>query len=135
MAKIPDLKRIAKEDFSSEDQELVGKLGFIINSFHEQVRNALNKNLTIDNLSQEVKTLEFTTGENGQPLNKLTFKSGLTTNLQGIIVLRLVITSSNTSYPSQMPIISWAQNDSLVTITNIGGLIAETKYKLTILTL
>lgn len=135
MAKAPDLKRITVEDFPSEDRDLVSKLAFIINSFHEQVRNALSKNIDFDNLAQETKVLTFTTNNASQPLNEVTFKSALSRNIQGISVIRAVITSDNTSYPTQLPIISWSQNASLVKITYIGGLEPETKYELTILTI
>jgi tetrahydromethanopterin S-methyltransferase subunit D len=131
----PDLKRVTIEDFDKDDQKLVGKLAFIINSFHEQVRSVLAKNVDFDNLAQEVKTLSFTTGSDGQPLNTVSFKSGVVNKIQGISTVRLVITSNNTSFPTQLPVISWGQIASLVTITNIGGLQAETRYDLTILTI
>jgi len=135
MGTIPDLKRVTKEDFSKDDQDLIGKLAFIINSFHEQVRSALSKNIDFDNLAQEVKTLSFTTGADGQPLNPVSFKSTIANKIKGILVVRTVITSDNTSFPTQVPVISWSQNASLVTITNIGSLQAETRYELTILTI
>jgi len=135
MGQAPDLKRVTIEDFDKDDQKLVGKLAFIINSFHEQVRSVLAKNVDFDNLAQEVKTLSFTTGSGGQPLNTVSFKSDIANKIQGISTVRLVITSNNTSFPTQLPVISWSQNASLVTITNIGGLQAETRYDLTILTI
>jgi len=133
MAKVPDLKRVTIEDFSSEDRNLVEKLAFIINSFHEQVRSALSKNIDFENLAQETRVLSFSTGIVGQPLNTVSFKSGLVNKIQGITIVRTVITSDNTSFPTELPIISWSQNASLVTITNIGGLQPETQYELTIL--
>ena len=135
MAKIPDLKRVTVEDFKSEDRALVSKLAFIINSFHEQVRSALTGNIDFDNLSQEVKTLSFTTGSDGQPINTVSFKSNMANRVQGILPVRTVITSNNTSYASEMPVISWTQNGQIVSIVNIGGLSAETGYSITILTL
>jgi len=135
VGKIPDLKRVTVEDFKSEDRDLVGKLAFIINSFHEQVRSALSKNIDFDNLNQEVISLSFSTGSSGQPLNAVKFKSSLATRVQGISVVRTVIISSNTELASVLPIISWSQNVNLITISNIGGLSPETKYELTLLTI
>lgn len=135
MGKVPDLKRVTVEDFSSEDQNLIGKLAFIINSFHEQVRSVLSKNIDFENLAQETRILSFSTNSNGQPLNAVSFKSGLINKIQGITIIRSVITSDNTSFVGVNPVISWSQNASLVTITNIGGLQNETKYELTILTI
>ena len=135
MAKVPDLKRITVEDFSPDDRPLVKKLAFVINSFHEQVRNALNQNINFDNLAQEVKTLSFSTDITGQPLNQLTFQSNLANRVQGIQVVRTVITSDNTQVVETLPVISWSQNVRLITITHIGGLLPETGYQLTLLTL
>lgn len=135
MARPPDFKRISKEDFASENQELVGKLAFIINSFHEQVRSALNKSLNTDNLAQEIKELTFTTNESSQPLNNLVFKSGLLSNVVGINVIRLEITSNNQIYPTTMPLISFTQSGELVNINNIAGLEAGLTYKLTLQTI
>ena len=135
MARVPDFKRITVEDFKAEDQPLVKKLAFPINSHIEQVRSALSKNIDFENLNQELKTLSFTTNENSQPLTDLTFRSNLTSRVQGIMVVRTVITSSNTSYASTLPVISWSQAADQVFILNIGGLEPETGYELTLLTL
>lgn len=135
MGRVPDLKRVTVEDFRSEDRPLVKKLAFIINSFHEQVRSALNKNIDFENLNQEVRTLSFTTGEDGQPLNTLSFRSNMNSRVQGMLTVRTVITSNNTAFQAQKPEISWSQDGNLVTLTFIGGLAANTGYQLTILTL
>lgn len=135
MAKVPDLKRITAEDFPKDDQELVKKLGFVINSFHEQTRDALNRNVNFENLAQEIKTLSFSTNETGQPLNPPSFKSTLNSRVQGILPIRTVITSSNTASAAENPIITWSQAINVITITNIGGLLPETGYELTILTM
>jgi len=135
MAKIPDLKRVTAEDFPKEDQALVKKLGFTINSFHEQVRGALNRNINFENLSQEIKVLQFSTNALGQPLNQVSFKSSINNRVQGMIIVRATITTNNTQVVQTMPILSWTQSVNLVTITNIGGLLPETGYELTILTL
>ena len=135
MGKVPDLKRITVEDFPKEDRQLVEKLAFIINSFHEQVRSVLNKDVDFDNLSQELKIISFTTNSNGQPLNQVSFRSNLTDRVQGILPVRVIITSNNTLSASQMPVITWSQNSNLITITNIGGLLPETGYEISLLTL
>lgn len=135
MGRVPDLKRITAEDFPQEDQALVRKLGFVINSFHEQVRNILNRQVDFDNLSQEVKILSFVTNASGQPLNQLSFRSNLNNRIQGILPVRVIITSDNTQAASESPVITWSQSGNIVTITNIGGLAAETGYELSLLTL
>ena len=135
MGRVPSLKRVAAEDFEQEYRPLIQKLAFIINSFHEQVRSTLNKNINSDNLAREIKVLSFNTGNTGQPLNTLTFKSGLIDKIVGINVIRLVITSNNQSYATQMPLISFSQNSELVTINNIAGLASGVEYRLTLETI
>lgn len=135
MGRIPDLKRITKEDFPEKYRDLIEKLAFPINSFHEQVRSVLNKNVNFENLNQELKTLNFTTNENSQPINALTFNSGLSTRVQGMIITRIVITSDNTAFAETQPVISWTQNEKLITINNISNLEPETQYSITVLTL
>lgn len=135
MARIPDLKRIAKEDFPAKYRDLIERLGFPINSHIEQVRSALNKNINFENLAQELKTITFVTGQNGQPINAVSFRSDLANRIEGIIPVRVVITTDNTAFATETPLISWTQENNIVTITNIGGLAAETGYSLTLLAL
>lgn len=135
MGKVPDLKRITTEDFSAEDRPLVQKLAFIINSFHEQVRSVLNKNIDFQNLDQELRVLRFTTGENGQPLNALSFRSLMKSRVNGVLVVRAIITTNNTLDQSVLPIVNYSQNGNSITISSIGGLNPNTGYELTILTL
>ena len=135
MARVPDFKRLAKEDFPAKYRDLIDKLAFPINSHIEQVRSALSGNLDFENLAQEIRTLSFTTGSNGQPLNTLNFQSGLNNRVQGMLAVRVIITSDNTAVATQTPVFTWSQNGTLVTIGSIGGLEPETSYEIGILTL
>lgn len=134
MARVPDFKRLSKEDFPAKYRDLIEKLALPINSHIEQVRNALNGNLDFVNLAQEAKTFTFTTDVTGQPLTQITFNSGLSSNVQGMLVSRVVITSNNTAFANTLPVVSWSQSNNLITITNIGGLQPETAYQLSVLT-
>lgn len=135
MARIPDLKRIAVEDFPQEYQDLVRRLALPINSHIEQVRSAFAGNIDFTNLSQEIRTLNFTTNSNGQPITELSFKSSINKRVEGMIPVSLNITSSNTQFPTQYPFLSFSQNGEIITISNIAGLQPETSYNLTVLTL
>jgi hypothetical protein len=135
MGKAPDLKRIAKEDFSAEDQALIEKLAFPLNSHMEQVRNLFSKGIDFDNLSREVITLKVQTGSNGQPINKISFKSGLRNKIKGINIIAANITSNNTSYIQSAPFISFSQENNIVSINYIAGLAVETTYELVLETI
>jgi hypothetical protein len=130
LGKAPDLKRISKEDFPAQYQDLIDKLAFPLNSHMEQVRNLFSKGIDIDNLTREFITLKVQTDSTSRPINKLSFKSSLRNKLKGINVISGNITSSNTSYLQQAPFISFSQNTNIVSINNISGLAPETTYEL-----
>lgn len=129
MGKPPDLKRISKEDFAAEYQELVGKLAFPLNSFMEQVRNLFSKGIDIDNLTEEYITLKVQTNSDSQPIAPLSFKSNLRNKVRGMWVISGNITSANNSYVQQAPFITFSQNLNIVSIVNISGLAPETTYE------
>ena len=135
MGKVPDLKRIVKEDFDPEYQQLIEKLAFPINSHMEQVRALFDKGIDFTNLTQELITLKVQTNEKSVPNSRLTFKSTLRNKVRGIIVVSAAITSSNTSYMQAQPFISFSQNLNIVTINNISSLAPETSYELLLLTI
>ena len=128
--KPPDLKRISKEDFPAEYQELIDKLAFPLNSHMEQVRNLFSKGIDFDNLTRELITLKIQTGGNSQPLNTITFKSNLRNKVRGINVISSNITSSTLTYTKQSPFISFSQNLNIITLNYIAGLEPETTYEL-----
>lgn len=132
MAKIPSYKRITVEDFPQENQALVSKLAFPINSFFEEVRAAFNKAINFDNLAQELIVLSFTTNESGQPLNQLKFKTSLS-RVNGMIPISLKILNNSQSVVNQAPFINFTQNEKFVTIPYISGLTGSTKYEISLL--
>lgn len=131
---IPDLKRIAKEDFAPEYQELIGQLAFPLNSHMEQVRNLFNKGITFDNLAQELITLRVQTNDNGAPLNTLTFKTSLN-KIRGIQVISASVVTPVGTYLQTAPFISFSQNQTIVTINNIAGLGSNVTYDLLLQTI
>lgn len=133
MGRIPDLKRLTVEDFKAEDREMVKKIAFVINSFHEQVRNLFNGNIDETNLAEQFVDISFTTDDNGQPINALQFRSTLNDRVKAIFVGNIQVTSSNSTFPTQSPLFSFSQNGELVTIENITGLLPATRYSVTLL--
>lgn len=131
MGKPPDLKRIAKEDFAPQYQDLIDKLAFPLNSFMEQTRNLFTKNLDFDNLNRELITLRIQTDKDIKFLSSVSFKSTLKNKVRGINVISAsVVANSNTSFVTQAPFISFSQNNNIVSIENVTGLAAETTYDL-----
>ena len=134
MSRIPDFKRIVKEDYPDKYHDLIEKLALPINSHIEQVRNLFNKNIDFENLSQEFITLSFTTGANSQPISELKFKTNLKRNVRGIMPVSLTITSTTGQFPAFIPMISFVQADGIVYIKNIGGLSPNTGYQMSFVT-
>lgn len=132
MAKIPSFKRITVEDFPQENQALVSKLAFPINSFFEEVRAGFNKAINFDNLAQELIVLSFTTNELGQPLNVLKFKTTVA-KVSGIMPISLKILSNSQAFVTQAPFVNFSQSEKFITIPYISGLTGSTKYEISLL--
>lgn len=134
MAKLNVTKRIVAEDFEEEDQGLITKLAFTLNSFFEQVAFAFNKNITIeDNLNMEIKEVVITVNASGFPTTQAQFQSSLRTKVRGLLVLRAFNQTNPGTYPTSAPFISFEQNNNLLTIQHVTGLQAAESYKLQIL--
>lgn len=130
---LSNFKRIIVEDLPKESQELGNKLAYILNPTLEQLEQAFNKNIGIDNLNQQVKSIDVTVGGTGAPTNTTQFKSELKSQAKGIICIRAQNRTNGNLVPTSTPFISFSENEGLITITNISGLQASNKYDLTLL--
>jgi len=133
-SRLPDFKRITKEDFPQEYRGLIERLALPINSHIEQVRNLFNGNISINNLTQEYVTLTIQTNSEGSPINTLKFKTELS-SVCGIIPISAKVTSQTNAFISQAPFITFSQNSTIITIDNISGLSPETTYEVVLLIL
>lgn len=96
MAKISANKRLVKEDFAAEEQDLIDKLAFIINPIIQEIVYAFNKNITItDNLNMEIRTIEVEVDSSGLPKSPTFYKSTLTTKVSGVIIIKCEKISDN----------------------------------------
>jgi hypothetical protein len=131
MARINNLKRIIKEDFPEEYQELIDKLAYSLNPFLEQISNAFNKNVTIENLSREFITItvENVSGNLKIPVQ---FKTNLTGRIQGLHVIRAENLTNPAIYPTQTPWVSWTINANILTAQKVTGIPDNNKFKLTL---
>lgn len=125
----PNIKRLAKEDFSAEDRELIGKLAFPLNSFMEQVRNLLDGNIDFQNLKQELVTVDVT-AVSGFPTVLTKFKSNLSGKILGMHCVMATNLTDGTNYPTSAPFISFTQDSGIVTIQNVSGLQDSETYQL-----
>ena len=132
MGKIELPKKIRTEDFKSEDSDLIGKIGFVYNSFVDQVFQILDGNLDYDNFKRQIVTLEVTADSSGKIINPPSIKYSLNSKLKGINVLNAINLVNTNTYPTSHPFVSWSLNGSLVMVLNISGLQASSQYRLTV---
>lgn len=125
------LKRLVAEDFSRQDQQLVSKIGGILNPALEAITAALNRGMSLDDLNVQTKQLTVQVDAGGYPINEASFRSTLSTRANSIVVGRAQNTSSNAGLISA-PFVSFDENNGLLTITQVLGLPANTKWLLTL---
>lgn len=134
MAKLTFLKRLIKEDFKQADQELIGKIAFILNPALESITNVLTRNLTFeDNFAGQIKEVDLTVDASGKPINTTSFKSDLNGSCKNLIVTRAQNLTNTAVYPSSAPFISFSESNGQIFINNCTGLQANNKYRLRIL--
>lgn len=136
MAKISNPKRITKEGFPKDYQDLVDPIGIPVNDFSDEIFNAINGNLTVtDNLNMQYKDISLSVDSSGNPKNKTQFQSTLKSRMKGVIVIKLQNLTNTSTYPTSTPFVSYSENDLLITINNVSGLVADNKYTITLLVL
>jgi len=132
--KIQSFKRIVKENLPEESQELAETIGSSVNIFAEDLLNALNKKLSVDdNLSMEYKELEFSVKPNGEPVNLLQYPSSLQDKIRAVSVVRVENLTNVSLFLLSAPFASFSASGRLITITHITGLIPNNRYKVTLL--
>lgn len=137
MAKVSTFKRLSKENFSEENRELIETLGFSINDFASEIINALNKNITIDdNLKMEYKDITVIVDGSGFPTKTTQYTIGLDSRIRGVLVVRAQNLDNIANFVNNAPFISYSQNNNnIITVNHITGLIANEEYRLTLLSL
>jgi hypothetical protein len=120
MAKLPTIKKINSEDFP--DQKWINKLTAPLNSFMEQVVDALNGNLNInDNLSGEVKTIT---------VDSMPFSFKWKKKIRPV---HLTVGWCDQTL-TDAPHINWTYSDGMIRINSITGITPalDIKYQLTL---
>lgn len=128
------LRRLVKEDFAQQYQDVVGKIGYVINPAMEQLSLALKNNLTwSDNIAAQVITFQVTVDSSGTPSGSISFASTLNSPINHMMVTRANAVGNTTIYPTSAPFISFIQNGTNVSINNITGLPANIPFNITLI--
>lgn len=138
MARVPNIKRLKKEDFDSKYGDLVDKLSYSLNSFMDDTINILNGNLEVSNLTQEIKTITVQMSSDADKLNKPTGQLEIVTNLKNRNVRGIICIAASrqkeAGYPDSQPFLSFSQkSQSSIIVNTITGLQAGSTYQLTLL--
>jgi uncharacterized membrane protein len=131
MARLQSFKRLIAEDFPEKDRPLIQKIAYVVNIFGEDVLNALNKQLTIeDNLNIVKKDITVVVDGSGEPTIPISIKTNLDHACQGITVIKVSNVTDPTSFPSGTPFVSFSENSGTISISNITNLTAADQYQL-----
>jgi hypothetical protein len=126
--KLSALKRLIGEDFSKEEQDLVVKLGLILNPIVDQLTSIFDKRLDFVNLNRQLKVITVKVTTDGAPVNAIQIKNEIKTKAAGINVIRAV----GSTPPNSCPFVTFSEDSGLITVSNIKGLPAQQEFTLTL---
>ena len=136
MGKIQAPKTLRFEDFTSEQKELIQKLGEVVNPFQDDVYRQLNGNIDFDNLNRQiVENVTVKINSSGVLVNAPQIKITVRTRVRGLNVISATNVANSSTYPTTAPFISFTTKGDLLTIVNITGLydgVNACEYKLNV---
>lgn len=132
--KLNNTRQLRAEDFDNEYEQLISQLGSILNSFMQEVVELSDGRVDFENKVETIRDFEITLDENGNPAQGK-FNINLNkANIRGITVVRAINVTNSTAYPTTAPFITWTPiGGSSVQINHVTGLLANNKYRLTII--
>ena len=129
---IDNVKRIITEEYPAENQILIQKLAFTLNNFMIEVVDAINGNIGIENLTQEIKVIDIQVDATGNPTISNKFNTKFA-SIKGIMTLSVSNLTNTSNYVKNTPFVSFSQKANIITLNNITGLEVSNKYRLTLL--
>lgn len=129
MAKLPEIKRISREDLP-ESPDWVNNLLSPVNSFMDTVYRSLNKSLTFqDNIQGAIRDLEFRTSATytSGDFTPVAFSYG-SGSVRPAGVLLLQIRAGSGQVIKQAVTLQWSENNGTVSIDYVSGLADSSQY-------
>lgn len=131
--KIQTPRKLRAEDFKSDQQELIGKIGDIYNTFADEIYQALNKRLdNTDNLNRQFVDITVLTNSTGLLANQPQIKTTVSGKIRAVYVGNAINLTNPGTYPTSAPFVSFTINGNILTLLNVTGLQASSEYKLTL---
>lgn len=132
--KIGNFKRLFKTDFEPEFQDLIETLAGSLNTAIETLYDLNNKKITLrDNVACTVRDFEVIVDSTGNPTTQTNIKLDVTSQIDGLQVIRAENVTNGNMYPNGCPFISYTQNGTTVLINNIKGLQESNKWRLRVI--
>lgn len=134
MAKLPSVRRIAREDLRDKEiPKWVDQLLRLINNFFENVYSALDRNITFnENIRTQEKSFTITAGATATD-NQYSFLLDLPIAPSGVWVIKALETDNPTTPVTSAVFVWWRRESNNLYIESIAGLTNGTKYTITIL--
>jgi len=133
--RLPNFKRLYKEDFNKDDQALVDNLSVPLNIGIETLYTLANRNINFrDNIACTVCTIQVTVDASGFPLKTTTYPLTLPTAVDGTQVISAISLTNTRVYTTSTPFITGSKNQNNFIIQHISGLPANVPFNLTIIT-
>lgn len=124
MAKLPQFRRILREDF--KDQPWIEKLLLPLNAFMDSMVTALNRGLTFsDNFSSKVHEFRLVEDDITYPIKVAWDRKTLPTDM---IVTRIVLVSG--SNPTAAVQARWEYDGESILVNKFTGLDSSSEYKI-----
>lgn len=121
--KIPGFTRITKSDFAKEMQDLVEKLGNIINRNTEVIYELANKKVSIrDNILCSVRDVTIQVDTNGIPLTPTSAALDTSGTVDGVTVINVQSNATNV-FPTTQPFIVYTPKSESINIDKVTGLL------------
>ena len=126
--RLPSQKKILREDLKEAPPWVSGIID-PVNSFMENVYQALNKNITLDqNIASFIKELTYTTNATYPTgMEQVVFMNNLRTRATGLMVMQAY--ERSTYIPAPGPVyVPWVETDGSLNVDTITGLEADKTY-------
>ena len=120
---LPGFTRITKSDFAKEMQDLVEKLGNIINRNTEVIYELANKKVSIrDNILCSVRDVTIQVDTNGIPLTPTSAALDTSGTVDGVTVINVQSNATNV-FPTTQPFIAYTPKSESINIDKVTGLL------------
>lgn len=134
--RLPNFKRLFTDDFPKDSQAVIEKLCNYVNPNTEYVYTALNNQLSFaDNFNATQKSFNVTVDASGTPTSNTIIQLNVINNTipkaSGSLVIRAQNLTNSNIYPTGGVFLSFSQNGSVVTLTNVAGLPANNNFNIT----